>query len=1295
MDDDEQPQITEPLRSARIPIAQLSPTAKHLSEASIHAIVTLLWPYSSSSKSLGLLLSEPDVRLRPSNGQVKVLFHGRVAEDVAKSRIGIGDEVYLKLLGSRFVTSEAATQTPVNPPSSPPHSTDVATAAPATPSTNGNIQLERPDTAGGLGSWQSPAFVGRSRTSFGGLVDSAFDPFAEDDGFVPGKGRKRPRFSMRSSDWRLIDEPESPGDKDVPFDWSHIFDEDEDEEAEMEQTSVSENPSEVSSDALGQKSSLDTAKAIEVDNSTAQVSPELTNVPEKIEDSGQFLQPFTVRRPGIFGQDIKQHTNPHHSHLPTDTPRLHPIPSPGLPIPSPLVTTSTGQQGYFTDTPQFESKAVTTSLTQKVGRLGHESSDALLSISETKEDEHTDSILGTDSQTTWLAESRSGLPDTIIDHVLSAPSPSASTAAMTNMQLDEVARITVTCVQEDQQPIYISSNLPAEAEHPGLGGFLEMPKMEKTEDHGAESIQSGLRAREALERHERAHMVTEVHGQNQLEISARDGDRAEPESISGDSSTADSSDIIEYDFYGRGESLPDGKTGIPAQVYDYNSQPEESEGEVSSEERYEREESEGEEDVESFAENEYYGGDRESEIESDSMSVGSPTQPQLAPKTSEPEVIVLDSESEDEAPPSSHARDVGVRVGPPTNERESMSSPSLGSEGFTSDESSMVSEDEKRPEAEFHPELQIMQDEPKAAERRERRLSKNYSEEWSEEEDSEEERSEDDRVSDEDMKGKMIPVDHFDNELSEHEQGEHEVGEFEGVGSERIENEAVQFEQAICEPRKEQSVEIRELDYENARDDQIQGRQAKEDESPNEAFFPASDIHYAGGSDVDELPEKDAASLPVLPQDSLDRALHVLQSSEGPHADSGVSLHHADLAIDPELYNSSSAQAMATTSISPDNGQDGRPSETREVLAHVSEPGQRDAVAWLPTPELTQERSALQGEGEMLPIEHAETFTSAEIDKEETAAVQDFGPRSASSVASEEESVRVEVSFSTLKEHSSSEESKALQGKIALGDDDGGTLDSDRLVGIDRHHPGLRSKLSYFAPLATLVDHYNATIDSISVASEVRPITRASSGKKDYILTLRLTDPSMAGTTYCAQIFRPFKAALPTVDEGDSILLRNFKVNSFNHAMILVSQNTSAWVVFSGSKSKGQVDGPPVEYGDEEQAYATNLRQWYQEDGVAMVADAELQASIERASREGTPASSVALSDSGSFDSTQRDGERGEPSMSSLSSRRNRKSHRRITIHQLRDGRRYTEVGSPSGRESIHELRDGTVYANH
>jgi hypothetical protein len=100
------PQLT------KTPIAHLSPTLEQPEDRCIYATVSLVWPYSSSTKSLGLLLAEPDFRLRRSNGQVKAVFHGRVAESVAEQHVGIGDTLCLSLKDSSFVHNGAVSQTP-------------------------------------------------------------------------------------------------------------------------------------------------------------------------------------------------------------------------------------------------------------------------------------------------------------------------------------------------------------------------------------------------------------------------------------------------------------------------------------------------------------------------------------------------------------------------------------------------------------------------------------------------------------------------------------------------------------------------------------------------------------------------------------------------------------------------------------------------------------------------------------------------------------------------------------------------------------------------------------------------------------------------------------------------------------------------------------------------------------------------------------------------------------------------------------------------------------------------------
>jgi hypothetical protein len=95
-----------------IPIAQLTPDLSDPSTKCFRAIVTLIWPYSSSNSTLKVLLAEPDFRLRRSKGQVRVQFSGSSARFVSETGIGSGDEVFLSLDGVGWIKDESAGQTP-------------------------------------------------------------------------------------------------------------------------------------------------------------------------------------------------------------------------------------------------------------------------------------------------------------------------------------------------------------------------------------------------------------------------------------------------------------------------------------------------------------------------------------------------------------------------------------------------------------------------------------------------------------------------------------------------------------------------------------------------------------------------------------------------------------------------------------------------------------------------------------------------------------------------------------------------------------------------------------------------------------------------------------------------------------------------------------------------------------------------------------------------------------------------------------------------------------------------------
>ena len=143
--------------------------------------------------------------------------------------------------------------------------------------------------------------------------------------------------------------------------------------------------------------------------------------------------------------------------------------------------------------------------------------------------------------------------------------------------------------------------------------------------------------------------------------------------------------------------------------------------------------------------------------------------------------------------------------------------------------------------------------------------------------------------------------------------------------------------------------------------------------------------------------------------------------------------------------------------------------------------------------------------------------------------------------------------------------------------------------------PGFRTKLSYFVPLATLPSHFATTVDILAIALSSTPVIRATSGPRDYNQTLYITDPSSSALQHpiaTAQLFRPNNRCFPFTEKGDALLLRDFKVQSFQKRLLLLSTESSAWSVFRKGADV-QIRGPPVEFGAEERGFARGLWDWW------------------------------------------------------------------------------------------------------
>ncbi|KAI9729670.1 MAG: hypothetical protein M1818_008423 [Claussenomyces sp. TS43310] len=230
------------LATTRIPIAQLDPSLSAPSTKSIKALVTLIWPYSSTKGSITVLLAEPDFRFRRAKGQVRAHFAGSSGREVVKAKVGSGDEVLLSLDGAEWIKDGNAAQTPgrsidwelkfserlllqiqesetqstsfidIDFPKSLPE----PKAAELASNPISVLDLPLPKIAiprlptSEITEWSSPAFVKRARVSYGSLFGSGYNPLADDDETANGRHRKRARFGRESGAWKYSSRSPSP-----------------------------------------------------------------------------------------------------------------------------------------------------------------------------------------------------------------------------------------------------------------------------------------------------------------------------------------------------------------------------------------------------------------------------------------------------------------------------------------------------------------------------------------------------------------------------------------------------------------------------------------------------------------------------------------------------------------------------------------------------------------------------------------------------------------------------------------------------------------------------------------------------------------------------------------------------------------------------------------------------------------------------------------------------------------------------------------------------------------------------
>jgi hypothetical protein len=1015
---------------------------------------------------------------------------------------------------------------------------------------------------------------------------------------------------LQREDWRLIDESESSVEQELPVDW-------------WEQTLEQELDAE---DAEGQSSDepMADAAATQADLENAPAEPLSVFAKPSLELTGSIIE----RRAGVLSKNTSHESadipgqGPPSFHLPTVTPQIRPIPSPGLPIPSPLVSNLANSSGYFTSwsasaqTEAIRSVAAetTTIASQSESSVeAHETHEthvtefleplAMESVQSNVASLQEEPALDAESLLQDIAPRSTGLEDlpdeqevVIPDHLPTVDEPIIVQADVEIGIADEVEQS-----NEEQPPEMLSVE---DRDHQRKDGDLRddvrsvQPQGEV--DNEEEPLSdSEVEIQSAGQQHPTSAADADTIYENKLNAktpedlgSGDEVDMSSPASKVPPRSRSQS--YVEED-----DEMAEGEEQYEEQVDDYDSQYD-----------YDDEEDHYVPRLGTRPEQEEYS-DEESNVDNSS---GDESEQERSfpsrPKTQE--VIVLDSDSEDEPAPGH----------PPVSTYQ-------------------LHEQDERSES------------PDSGQSGPRYADRAQSAEESYDSDQSEESEEKNDYGSDDQDGRV------------HDSDKADESPFDGFSGDE---DAPDHQQEVASVNAEQDADAPLAEFENEEPDD----QGSDKEQPFDDYQSVPKVPEAMDQEPAENNENMADSVLHSDAEQIDTFFNV----DGP-SDSHVSPTFEDAAD----FVSAHEQAIETTEFTNLDAQI-EPAASGIITA-LSE-------QQLPASDPTQE-SALPNQSRLAP----KAPTAGERDEHVGLDVYLPHMSAAGSLPPEMDDVpepdnvyhaqENQYGLDGATDYPSERQSLEVANGIEVAETPEVLVTAPQPTIPDRSASGLRSKHSYFAPLATLIDHYNALVDTISIVHEVSPIVKAKTGTKDWFMTIQLTDPSMAGTTLHAQIFRRYKSTFPSLVEGNAVLLRDFKVRSFNHTVMIVSAETSAWAVFDGSRPDAQINGPPVEYDSEECEYGAHLRRWYTEIGSARVADHQLQASIERESMDREMSvTSQPLSESGSPDSTR----------SSRRSRRRRSG--RVTIHSLRDGTRYIEVGSPNSRgtDSIHELRDGTVYSN-
>ncbi|OJD14963.1 hypothetical protein AJ78_04746 [Emergomyces pasteurianus Ep9510] len=1235
------------------PLAQLSPSLDSHEERHIRAIVILLWPYSSCTKQFSLLLAEPDFRLRDRKGQVRVSFRDVSAEAVAKSQVGIGDIVVLSLDGARWQNHDAEISTPGKgvdwditfsshlllevyrdselfttvKVEAPCHERQYFDGnIPATPHRSPSTPQPHTngDTIGPLTpeNWVSPAFSRKFSNSFGSLSNSTFNPLEDEDGYIWGKGRKRTKFSRPSSEWVFVDTPPSPPPLAATGAWE---DADLGIEDDEQYAVMDDHP--VQTDTVPNSQ----ARALAVDGTQEDEASCISEPPKQLLQTENMDSCVLEAGPNISGTF---NTAFDYSQTEGSTATITQNAS---------WNTALSQQPTITPFSSFgNSFEHEQPLAARLSPILSSMASTVNPLEETPFADTGNNILP------------SGSPPSSQFHVYNTPTPQHITpkhgVALTVDETGYELRYKDETTIEDPKDVhYMSSHPPNSIGTPASATpVLDFDKQEQFEGEIAETDHAAPET--CAEGHDEH--ITESHSaERQAALTMSPGVSGRGNEVDQDMVGEEDEDEEEIEE----NNVANMRERLAEHVEEKHDEALEEKISRRPAEDLEEELAELEEEMEERVEKE------QAEVERELVDLEEDMEEQMEEELAEEEM----------------EEDLDIYSGDEMDRTSSEGSPQLESEETYDEGSELESEEDTYPPGPTYfagpnepPEIIVLDSD------------------------------------DEDEGGSVNPPAPQHVELLS-SGAPPALADIARAGLPHHDITAADFAPNI-EMGESSCPEAAGYEPEPTLLTQDFGSPSLEPDASFDGTSRRETGSYLADTSLHIQPEPAAADSEYEVEthhksDSLGSYHHASPSfSSGSVSDSELDAEHNlpnGFAIDPQLYRPGNRKSPGTDS------------EIQSTVDHgLSHDGTTDVDDWnksgILVPQDSKDRLATSIETrQSADIPPSPPSANALLTDDELVALQLFRDMEAQEGRRNLQAPDLgdEMSLPSLRPP---EEEEARMSEYAgindtakddiympnrkpAGDPDSirkAVVEPSTIFQPNTNATGLRSRLSYFFPLSTLADNFNRMTDTISVVFSASKISQSSKGPREYYATLHLTDPSMSGITVCAQIFRRTKSSLPATAKGDIILLRDFKVQSMDHKMMLLSMAASAWAVFpAGSDTDVQMNASPVEFGPEEREYVTTLRQWYKEEG-EQLAEKHEYLIMARGSTETSSSISSATSSNLS---------RGRGSIFKKYARRSRKSrHRRITIHELRDGRRYAEVGSPADKEMIHELRDGTVYAN-